>query len=351
MPRIPKATLVAVVLVGLLTLNAGHANANHVACGDVITVDTTLDADLLNCPGDGLVIGADNVTLDLGGHTIDGDGVEGLYKDGIDNTAGHDGVTIRNGAVREFYWMAVALIETANNHVQNLTLSGGRQGTLVLDGFGFLDSYSNRIESNVFLPGGWIRMEGSNDNLITENSDAGMYLFASRGNRIERNLVQGFQLYESDSNHLTQNDVNGGILVINDSDENVIEKNLVSGGITIGGSYRGEPGGSKRNSVLGNDVHDSSYDGIFIQGPTDNPYYPSPGAIDTLVSGNTVAANSGDGIDVRAPGTTITENTANDNLRFGVRAVPGVIDGGGNTARGNGNSIQCLNVACGHRAG
>ena len=53
---------------------APPASASHVNCGDVITQDTTLDSDLLNCPGDGLVIGADGVTVDLAGHTIDGTG-------------------------------------------------------------------------------------------------------------------------------------------------------------------------------------------------------------------------------------------------------------------------------------
>ena len=51
----------------LLALSAGQAVASHVQCGDVITQDTTLDSDLIDCPGDGLVIVADNITLDLNG--------------------------------------------------------------------------------------------------------------------------------------------------------------------------------------------------------------------------------------------------------------------------------------------
>jgi hypothetical protein len=43
---------------------------------------------------------------------------------------------------------------------------------------------------------------------------------------------------------------------------------------------------------------------------------------------------------------TAVGNTANDNLDHGIEAVPGVVDGGGNTASGNGNPTQCLNVAC-----
>ena len=55
-----------------------------------------------------------------------------------------------------------------------------------------------------------------------------------------------------------------------------------------------------------------------------------------------LAVHSGDdGIDVRAPGTTVTRNIANDNHNLGISAVPGVIDGGGNQAAGNGDPGVC----------
>ena len=46
----------------------------EVNCGDTITEDTTLDQDLACPPGTGsaIVIGASNITLDLGGHTLSG---------------------------------------------------------------------------------------------------------------------------------------------------------------------------------------------------------------------------------------------------------------------------------------
>ena len=60
-----------------------------------------------------------------------------------------------------------------------------------------------------------------------------------------------------------------------------------------------------------------------------------------------LAVHSGDdGTDVRAPGTTVTRNSANDNHNLGISAVPGVIDGGGNQAAGNGDPAQCTNIAC-----
>ena len=81
---------------------ASPASAAHVNCGDVITQDTTLDSDLVNCPGDGVVIGADNMTLDLAGHTIDGAGA-GEGGQGVDNDEGHDGVTVQRGRIQDFH--------------------------------------------------------------------------------------------------------------------------------------------------------------------------------------------------------------------------------------------------------
>jgi hypothetical protein len=62
--------------------------------------------------------------------------------------------------------------------------------------------------------------------------------------------------------------------------------------------------------------------------------------------------NGDDGIEIgeggAIPGSSVvlTRNTANDNGDFGIEAAPGVTDGGGNKASGNGNPLQCLNVFC-----
>jgi len=71
---VSKAMVLALVVAGFTVVGGGQALASHVGCGDTITTDTTLDSDLVNCPNNGIVIGANNITLDLNGHTIDGDG-------------------------------------------------------------------------------------------------------------------------------------------------------------------------------------------------------------------------------------------------------------------------------------
>ena len=68
------AVILAVAVTALAALNNAEAAGGQPQCGDTITADTTLHHNLANCPNNGIIIGADNVTVDLNYHTIDGDG-------------------------------------------------------------------------------------------------------------------------------------------------------------------------------------------------------------------------------------------------------------------------------------
>ena len=93
----------------LLSLAAGAqpASAAKLSCGETIKADTKLGNDLNDCENNGIVIGADGVTLDLNGHTVDGD--DKLAGDcgqrPCDNgvlALGHDDVVVKAGKVRQF---------------------------------------------------------------------------------------------------------------------------------------------------------------------------------------------------------------------------------------------------------
>lgn len=71
-----------------------------VTCGEVITTSITV-ADNLTCPGNALSIGADDVTLDLGGHTIRGGG-SGVGVQIVDDNPQVSGVTVTNGTIAHF---------------------------------------------------------------------------------------------------------------------------------------------------------------------------------------------------------------------------------------------------------
>jgi hypothetical protein len=103
-----------------LTTSAGlsSAAAQTVQCGQVLASSIVLASDLTNCRGDGLVIGANGITVDLNGKTVDGIGLGvGIRNDGFDE------VTIRNGTAQEFDYGVVLNAGARKNVVEYLTLT------------------------------------------------------------------------------------------------------------------------------------------------------------------------------------------------------------------------------------
>jgi FG-GAP repeat/Bacterial Ig-like domain (group 1)/Right handed beta helix region len=275
---------------------------DHVSCGDVITEDTTLDRDVV-CPyGFGepaLTIAADGVTLDLAGHRIEIRGVGVLIE-------GHDGVTIMNGSIGGPSGLPILIRDGNRNLLDHVSAGGGGAEAVRLEG-----SDRNRIVGSRFggEGGGAVLVDGSDRNLIARNT------FDELG------LGGSVLIRDSDANIISRNFARGGSLanamtVAEGSDDTTLRRNVLEG-----------PGGR---------------DGIGVQAGTTN----------TLIVRNRVRGfgyddgfHPGDGIQVDSPSATLTGNSSNDNVGWGILAVPGVIDGGGNTASGNGAG-QCLNVSC-----
>ncbi|RBQ14331.1 hypothetical protein DP939_40950 [Spongiactinospora rosea] len=94
--RLGVIALAAALLGYGATVPAAHASALTVACGDTLTASVTLTADL-TCAGDALTVGAANVTIDLNGHTIRGNGTgKGVQLDRP------QGVAVTNGTITGF---------------------------------------------------------------------------------------------------------------------------------------------------------------------------------------------------------------------------------------------------------
>jgi parallel beta-helix repeat protein len=319
----PTALLVT-MLSFLMHLGVGQALASHVSCGATITQDTTLDTDLIDCPGDGLSIGADNISLDLNGHTIDGDNV-GLFDQGIGNgdfvgTAGYDNVTIQGGSVRDFD-IGVFMHEGANeNVVRALMTSSNRVGIALQGGDNLVSrSFTSDNAWGIQIAADRNRLR---NNSILRNTEYGIFIgFFAGGNRIEGNVVSNNFL------GIFLSDAGGGA----ESSANVIRKNFFSDnflGMTMIETFNTW---IEQNTVLGSNV-----DGIHVGGES----------LRNLVEGNLTHQNGDDGIEVEESDNEITRNTANENGDLGIEAVPNVGDGGGNRASGNGNPLQCLNVEC-----
>lgn len=123
-------------------------------CGREITTDTTLEGDLTCESGPALVIAADNVTLDLGGHTISGQGGQARGAPGI-LLRGVSGATVRNGTVQNF-GAGVVVEGGRRNLVQNVIAQDnvGDLGSDFGDGIVVNNSNDNRIEGNTVVRNG-----------------------------------------------------------------------------------------------------------------------------------------------------------------------------------------------------
>ncbi len=399
--------ITAIAVAATLVCGGGEALAAQVSCGDTVTHDTTLHSDLSDCPGDGLVIGADNITLDLNGHTIDGDATPAGGDDpdrGI-RLVGHHGVTIQNGTVQEFD-RGVRLDGASGNRLRRLVVrrSGGR-GIELTDG-----SDGNEIDANTSSGNGrtGIALVSSDDNVlerntasgnantgiagftathnrvennvIADNGDTGIFWTdGSNDSRIEANVISGnvvtaMEMDFSDRNLVTRNRVarNGDGLVVLGSNDDSVTGNLVTDAIGCpdGCGYGIVVDGGANNVVAANAVARMLEDGIRLDAfEPDTP--PASGntirgnlvrdagrdgiAVATqgfgtvsgsVLEGNIAIGAGDDGIDVESAATTLTRNLAVRNGDLGIEAVIGVTDGGRNRAAGNHNPAQCTNVGC-----
>jgi large repetitive protein len=360
-------------------------------CGAIITADTRLAADLTNCSSDGLVIGAANITLDLNGHTIDGDATPGPDDDdaGIRNL-GHHGVTIEGGTVQEFVH-AVVLDGTSGNLVRRLMavangglddgrailLRNGSDDNVIEDNdashngrssVALLDSDSNVIRHNTMSGNGVAGFGGFNahhnrveSNLVANNGDNGLFWTGSDDNRIDANTVSGNSeagiiVAAGSRNTVTRNHVfrNGDDIIL-DGDDNTVTGNLVTDALACDNGEGCGQGisveGGAHNLVAANIVARTLHSGIRldaygfpvignvfrgnivraagVDGIAIGADHVGP-VLDTVLDGNVVTGASDDGIDVESAATTLTRNLAVHNGDLGIVAVPGIIDGGGN---------------------
>jgi hypothetical protein len=249
-----------------------------VKCGTVITESTTLTANVGPCAKGGLVIGADNVTLDLGGFAVmgkanrTGDGVGILV-------SGRTGVTVRNGRVTDFD-AGVAIEGGSANVVEDLlvkdNIGSNKRGDFG-DGIAISASSSNRIVGNDVIHNGpfdGVGLVGASSGNVVENNvvsqnnvpftgDDGIRIEGPgatnntvRANTVDGNTLDGIAVF---SDQATGN-LNAG---------NVIETNTVTAnGFGFIGARPGEGIRTflraNSNTIRSNQVHDNAGSGILI---------------------------------------------------------------------------------------
>ena len=183
--------------------------STSLSCGQVIKQSVKLTANL-DCKTDGLIVGADGITIDLNGFTLSGPG-EKSSKVGI-MFADNDGVTVQGpGTIQNF--QAGALFSGGeDNKISRVTFTEneiavfetGSKNVAIEDNLMFGNSIGVAAHSS----------SGSklNTNLFKSNDLAGVTLVNSANNELSMNTIQGsvngiFLDGQSTKNNVNSNNV------------------------------------------------------------------------------------------------------------------------------------------------
>jgi parallel beta-helix repeat protein len=239
-------------------------SSGRLSCGDKITRNTTLTADVGPCPTTGIIIGADNITLNLNGHTISGSpgpgngnaaGIRLPFRSGVTIT-GLPGNSGKTGTVTGFD-AGVLINGGSNNTVEKLVVLDNvgplDTNSFLGDGIAILHSSANRIVNNLVAHNGkydGIAMlgVGSDDNLIQGNvvegsTDEGL------GDPFNEGFTIGYGTGVIISPFLEEGDPRRGESVHN----NTVIDNLIRQNVSSGISSLANVGGViKGNTVEGN---------------------------------------------------------------------------------------------------
>jgi parallel beta-helix repeat protein len=324
----PRGRLLSLGLLALalLAVAAPAARADTVTCGEVLHASTTVTNSLVGCAGDGLVIGAPGIDVNLNGHVIQGVGLG----TGVRNS-GHSDVTIRNGSVVNFDFGVVLQAGTVRNAVTNLNLAKNEWAAVQLE-----NASGNRVAQNVVTESSDVGIRVTNGSLSNEivgnslsgagSSEGFVVELGSNGNWLEGNVVpvsggHAIRVEGSSGNMVLANDFAGGAdvtVMVAGSPGTVVQANRIAAGGDAAILLTGATGGVVRFNALGK----SSDAGVILEGMGDS-----------LVKGNSMSLAGDSAIVLRdgAHNVRVIDNQASHSSDAGVA----ITDGSGNTVRGN----------------
>lgn len=358
----------------------GGGTGSSVRCGDTITTSTRLTHDL-ECPGTeapALRVTGTGAVLDLGGHTVRRTGPDTGWSEGIVVLANS---TVRNGTIRGFDlgYVLDADADHFPEHVRlsRLTFIGNRAAVYNRSG-----SATFTITDSLLLGNG-VGL-GSEQDASDGTFEVRSTLFM--GNRLAltanlhsvdvvRSTFSFNELVVScpygsvsfRSSWIVQNEAVGRLPIGEFGYGFCSEVSFVDTVIARNGSLAptGQPVWEPFDFVLRGSrivANGSGLDvralAVEVQGNTwrgngggltlaDLPEYVPP-PLSGTIRGNRFLYNQGDGLRVGAPSIlTVSRNVAIGNTGWGIHAE-GVIDGGGNVARGNAAG-NCTGVVCSSR--
>lgn len=351
MRRVLFILVASVLAVAGLAGPAGGSTAVAATCGATLTTDAYLTGDLACPAGNGLTLSGP-VTLDLGGFRLTGPGKDSAAI-GVSVTA-DSSVTIRNGLIQGWgvglgdpdqasFTAAVEGVTFAGNGTglvavfDTTTISGSRfvdNTTGLTSFFAFTQVSDTAFARNGLAAGNSEGLLTITDSRLTDNPRG---VSCGDGCTITRTtlrhgttaLTGGMRVVDSVIANHTRGIVSAGSFPLSD---NV----TVTGTRFVGNGTATAVDGYGALTVRSSTFRDNVVGFTTLPGSED---------VSVLLDGNRFTRN-GDGILSTVPGVQLTANAAIRNIGWGISA-PGAVDLGGNTARGNGRSPQCVGVVCG----
>lgn len=243
-------------------------NGGIASCGQVVTQDVTLTSDLNCSNGDGLIVGASGITINLNGYSISS-GSEAGSQDPTTNSGNGPGAEARTS---DYDGSSGILVANADN--------------VAISGLGEISGFSRGV---TFL--------GSSGGALTDvqlaNNDLGAVVANSEGTEISRNTL-----------------TNNGIAVVSDSSNggvtafNQIVANLEEGILILG---------SSDNVVAANNMYGNGDNGIFLDPMSEGNHID----YNTVFGHETADLNNADGMP-----TNVNQNSFGDNNNCGT-SLPG----------------------------
>lgn len=311
--RLLTAGIACAVVGAALTFAAATAEAGTL-CGTVLTKSLTLQADIVGCTGDGLVVGHSGITIDLNGHVL---GAASSNRGTAIKSDGFSHITVKNGTLKAFH-DGVSFKNTSYSLATNLTITDARGTNVILDGTADTLSYSS-------LYG----VYGTSRDLFSY-SDAGVEVLSGDGVTVMSNTIKHFGLW--------------GVYVASQASGTAVRGNAVSD------AGNGIESAGHSATIENNKVTSAWYWGITI--PFDCTSYGCNTQTSATITGNHVDHSGYDGIyvgenegNLGLGPVTLSSNSADYNGELGMQGSLRTFDGGGNTATGNQVSRQCENVS------
>ncbi|MGI8425252.1 MAG: right-handed parallel beta-helix repeat-containing protein [Actinomycetota bacterium] len=327
------------LIAGLLAITAAPAQAAPVVCGQVILASVTLANDVGPCPADGLVVGANNITINLNGHKVygvptpqatisydvevraNGQTLVDLEETGGVAYTATTGVGIRVGDP------VTGASTSVSGGYTNVTIQGPGEitafdagvtlesgGSHTVTGVNIHDNFSD-AQATAVLYGDGVAINGSSGNSITNNSITGNGPFSGVGmfGDADNNTVNGNTISDNarfaDRSPLHHGAVGftqetDGVRVEFFCDNNVVSNNTVTENGLDGIALFAR---TLNNIVSDNTVHDNGYDAPLAQGAPQrlgdgirlfngNAAGTVLGPKDTIVEDNSVFNNAANGI-------------------------------------------------------